>query len=86
MDNLFIKEVVNGNVVEIEQITIGKMLQSSLASKNLKEHEQLAYMMCSVTKVNGNYLSPVDFLNSTDISLFNFISESFNAMTNNNIF
>lgn len=85
MDNLFIKEVINGKLVEIENITIGKMLQSSIASKNLKEHEQLAYMMCSVTKVNGSYLNPREFLESTDIGLFNFISETFNAMTNNNI-
>jgi hypothetical protein len=86
MDNLFIKQVIGGKVVEIENVTIGKMLKSSLASKNLPEHEQLAYMMCAVTKVNGSYLNPREFLESTDIELFNFISESFTAMTNNNIF
>lgn len=85
MDNLFIKQVIGGKVVEIENVTIGKMLKSSMASKNLQEHEQVAYMMCSVTKVNGSYLNPREFLESTDIELFNFISESFNAMTNNNI-
>lgn len=85
MDDLFIKQVVGGKVVEIENITIGKMLKSSLASKSLQEHEQVAYMMCAITKVNGSYLNPREFLESTDVELFNFISESFNAMTNNNI-
>lgn len=85
MDNLFIKEIIAGKAVEIERVTIGLMLKASLASKNLQEHEQLAYMMCAVTKVNGSYLNPREFLESTDIELFNFISESFNAMTNNNL-
>jgi hypothetical protein len=85
MNNLFIKEVIGGKVVEIEQINIGIMLKVSINYKDVSEHEKLAYMMCAVTKVNGEKLNPKEFLESTDFELFNFISESFNAMTNNNL-
>ena len=86
MDNLFVKEVINGKIVDIHQINIGIMIQVSINSKDVSEHEKLAYMMCAVTKVNGEKLNPKEFLESTDFELFNFISESFNAITNNNIF
>lgn len=85
MDNLFVKEVINGKLVEIERINIGIMLRVSTACKNVSEHEKLAYMMCAVTKVNGENLGVKEFLESTDFELFNFISESFGAMTNNNL-
>lgn len=83
-DDLFIKEVVGGKLVEIERFTIGKLLKT-MAIPNVQEHEKLAYFMCSVTKVNGIPLDPKKFLESDDLQLFNFISESFNAMTNNNL-
>jgi hypothetical protein len=86
MPDLFIKEVINGKLVEIERINIGIMLRVSLECKDVSEHEKMAYMMCAVTKVNGSILNPKEFLDSNDFELFNFISESFTAMTKNNIF
>lgn len=86
MGDLFIKEVINGKLIEIERITVGKMLKVGMSNKDMPEHEKLANFMCSVTKVNGVQLSLKEFLDSDDMQVFNFISESFNAMTNNNIF
>jgi hypothetical protein len=86
MAELFIKEVINGNLIEIDRINIGIMLKVSLECKDVSEHEKIAYMMCAVTKVNGEKLNPKEFLESNDFAVFNFVSESFNAMTNNNIF
>lgn len=85
MDDLFIKEVIGGKLVEIQRINVGIMLRVGLESKDAPEHEKVAYMMCAVTKINGVKLNIKDFLESQDFELFNFISESFNAMTNNNI-
>lgn len=85
MDNLFVKEVIDGKLIEIERINIGIMLRVSVKCKDIPEHEKMAYMMCAVTKVNGEKLNPKEFLESNDFAVFNFISESFNAMTNNNL-
>ena len=84
MDNLFIKEVVGGKVVEISKITVRKMLLIGIQTRDFPEHEKLAYLMCSVVKVNGEDLKAKEFLESDDIQLYNFISESFNAMTSSN--
>ena len=80
MENLFIKEVVNGKLVEIRQLTIGDMLISGVKCRNMQEHERLAYLMCVVLTINGEKINYIEFLNSTDISLFNFVSEAFNRM------
>ncbi|MFO0090048.1 MAG: hypothetical protein ACK518_04530 [bacterium] len=52
-DNLFIKEVINGKVVEIERMTVGKMMKSAIESKDFPEHEKTIHLMCSVVKING---------------------------------
>ena len=84
MENLFIKEVVGGKLVEISRMTVSKMLLIISQTKNLPEHEQLAHLMCSVTKVDGEKLNVKEFMESEDMQLFNFISESFNAMNATN--
>lgn len=86
MDNLFIKEVINGKLVEIERVTVLVMLKVGLQTVKVPEEQKIVYLMCAITKVDGEYLKVDEPLQSTDLELFNFLSESLNAMTNNNIF
>lgn len=85
MDNLFIKEVINGKVVEIERMTVGKMMKAAVEANGFPEHEKTVHLMCSVVKIDGIKLDSRKFLESDDFEVFNFISESFTAMTKNNL-
>lgn len=83
--DLFIKEVINGKLIEIERINVGIMLRVGCAIKDVPEYEKIAHLMCAVTKINGERINVKEFLDSDDYAVFNFILESFSAMTNNNI-
>jgi hypothetical protein len=86
MDNLFTKEVINGKLIEIDRINVGIMLRVGFQTMSVPEHEKMVYLMAAVTKINGKQMDVKEFLESNDFEVFNFISESFTAMTNNNIF
>lgn len=89
MDNLFVKEVINGKLVEMEQFNVLKLLQVTIKlNETLKESdgaERMLYLICSVLKIDGKRVGFDELANSTDFEVFDFISESFNAMTNNNL-
>lgn len=87
MENTFIKEVVNGKLIEIEQLTILKSLQISikLSAKDIGAAERVLHIISSVLKIDGKRVTFEELSESTDFEVFNFISEAFNAMTNSNL-
>ena len=87
MENLFIKEIVNGKLIEIETYTVRHLfkIMTNKNFSNLSDYEKIAYQICSVLKINNEKVEVEDFLNSTDFEVCNFVAEAFNAMTKHNL-
>ncbi|AIX11898.1 hypothetical protein [Flavobacterium phage FCOV-F14] len=82
MDNVFVKEVINGKLVVIRQLKVSDLLKIGIMGIT-DESLKLTTIFSFVLTVNGEKLSPQDILNSEDISLFSFVSESVRRMTDN---
>ena len=92
MRELFIKEVINGKLIEIEQANIFTTLQCSIElgkfqqteNRTMSDAERMLRMICYFLKIDGERISFEELSKSTDFKIFEFITESFNSMTNSN--
>lgn len=81
MENPYFKEVINGKLIEVKEVTVGIVIMAGL--KKLKEHENIAYVLSEITEINGVKPTMQEILDSTDFEVYNFISECLNVMTHN---
>lgn len=79
MENPYFKEVINGKLVQVKQMTVGLILQAGF--KKLKEHENVAYLISELSEIDNEKLTMQQVLDSTDIEVFNYISECIDLMS-----
>lgn len=82
MDNVFVKEVINGKLVVIRQLKFSdilKIMMMGITDDSLK----LATIISCVLTIDGEKLSSQEILDSEDIALFSFVTEAVGRMNEN---
>lgn len=81
MENPYFTEVVNGKLIQVKQMNVGLILK--VGFMKLKEHENIAYLISELSEVDNKKLTMQEVLDSTDIEVFNYISDCINLMSSN---
>jgi hypothetical protein len=79
MKNPYFTEVINGRLVQVKQMTVGLILL--LGSMKLENHKTMAFLIAELTEIDNKKLTMEQVLESTDIEVFNYISECLNLMS-----
>ena len=79
MNNVFIKEVIDGELIEVSQITVRHIIAISVMPMDKPENKMINLLLALV-KVNDNPLTEQTLLDWTNIKGYTFCQEAINRM------